>query len=99
MATRLPPTPPPDDRQRMQRVRVGLTGLAAVLLIVAIATAIATGVRRQATTERPVAGAGGPTLDNVKTGGDNTIDPRAEPMAQLGVAPGATEPKTAGTRR
>ena len=66
-----------DDR--MQRVRVGLTGLAVVLLIIALAAAV---FRR--------------VDDQVGTSGANnsakvlppSID---EPLAELGVAPGAAE--------
>lgn len=69
-----------EQRSRMQRVRVGITGLAAVLLLVALATAIATGVRNTATNEAA------PTIAPVDTAVDNTIEP-TEPLAQLGVAP------------
>lgn len=76
-------------RERMQRIRVGVTGLAAVVLLLALATALATGVRRNAATEpRP------PLADNaanVQATPSNVIDPNAEPLAQLGVAPGATD--------
>lgn len=63
-----------DDRQeQMQRVRIGLTGLAVVLLLVFVATFAIT--RLQA----PVA--------------NNSIaaDSSDEPLADLGVAPGASE--------
>ena len=67
----------------MQRVRVGVTGLAAVMLIVAVATAIASGVR-----SGPDALAG--TGNHASVNSSNAIEASSEPLAQLGVAPGAT---------
>jgi hypothetical protein len=61
----------------MQRVRVGLTGLAVVLLIVALATAVLRTVDRQVVGNSPA-----PSTDN----SDKSKD---EPLADLGVAPGA----------
>ena len=68
-----------DEKRRdgMQRVRVGLTGLAVVLLIVALATAVLRTVDRQAAGNSPA-----PNVDN----SDKSKD---EPLADLGVAPGA----------
>lgn len=68
-----------DEKRRdgMQRVRVGLTGLAVVLLIVALATAVLRTVDRQVVGNRPA-----PSVDN----SDKSKD---EPLADLGVAPGA----------
>ena len=71
----------------MQRLRVGVTGLAAILLVVLLATAIASGVRRKAGDET-AATASPPLTTTVDT--SNTVDPNAEPLAQLGVAPGGT---------
>ncbi len=65
----------------MQRVRVGITGLAAILLIVALATAIATGVRRSANATDAAA-----AVAPVGVNASNTID-KSEPLAQLGVTP------------
>ncbi len=66
-----------DDRQeRMQRMRVGLTGLAVVLLIVALATALFNRAGTLATSNSAA----------------NATQPKAEtdePLAHLGVAPGA----------
>ena len=80
---RLPPAAP---EERMQRLRVGITGLAAVLLVVLLTTAIATGMRRTAVAAQNTAV---PTVATVTQ--SNTIDPNSEPLAQLGVAPGATD--------
>ena len=64
-------------RGGMQRVRVGLTGLAVVLLLVALATAVRKTVDEQVVGTRPA-----PSVDN----SDKSKD---EPLADLGVAPGA----------
>lgn len=68
-----------DEKRRdgMQRVRVGLTGLAVVLLIVALATAVLRTVDQQVAGNDPA-----PSVDNA----DRSKD---EPLADLGVAPGA----------
>jgi hypothetical protein len=66
-----------ERRSGMQRVRVGLTGLAVVLLIVALATAVFNTVDRQvdANGAAPVAA--------------KTEKAENEPLADLGMAPGA----------
>jgi hypothetical protein len=63
--------------ERMQRIRVGLTGLAVVLLIIALGAAIFRRVDDQA-------GAGGANASTKVL--PPSID---EPLADLGVAPGA----------
>lgn len=69
-----------DERQeRMHRVRVGLTGLAVVLVLVFIATAIMTQISSNA-----VPAPGGSIVNNAA---DAEPD---EPLADLGVAPGAS---------
>ncbi len=83
MTERLPPDEP---GQRMQRVRVGVTGLAAIVLVVLLATAIASSVRRTAT-DAAAATAPPPVVATVAPPSNNT-DPNAEPLAQLGAAPG-----------
>ncbi len=65
--------------ERMQRIRVGLTGLAVVILIIALAAAVFRRVDDQA-------GASSPN-NSVKVL-PPSID---EPLAELGVAPGAAE--------
>lgn len=64
---------------RMQRVRVGLTGLAVVLLIIALAAAVFRRVDDEAGTSSVNSSAKvlPPSID--------------EPLAELGVAPGAAE--------
>jgi hypothetical protein len=70
---------PPFRDKSMQRVRVGLTGLACVFLLVMLATAFL----RMADTS----GTGG----NAAVATSNTTAPN-EPLAQLGVAPGNPMP-------
>jgi hypothetical protein len=72
--------PLPDERsERMNRIRVGLTGLAVVLVLVFIATAI---IARVNGNLQPNTNA---TASNSSSG--NAVD---EPLADLGVAPGAS---------
>jgi cobalamin synthase len=81
-----------DNRQEpMQRIRVGVTGLAAVILIVLLAAAIATSVRRTVNLDVPGATASLPAEE--KSANSKSVDPNAEPLAQLGVAPAAIEHK------
>jgi hypothetical protein len=72
--------------QVAQRVRVGMTGLAAVLLLIVLATVVFRAVR----TERPIAGPGAARPDLVENLASlNGGDARDEPLAELGVAPAA----------
>ncbi len=86
-----------DDRpgQRMQRLRVGVTGLAAVVLMVMLATAIASGVRESAGDSGN--GFAAPPVSATIAPSANTVDQASEPLAQLGAAPGgkADEPEPA----
>lgn len=70
------------SRDGMQRIRVGLTGLAVVLLVIALATAFFRMVDRQVVTNS----AGNESVSN---------KPKDEPLADLGVAPGAAPENTA----
>ena len=70
-------SPADDKRERMQRIRVGLTGLAVVLLIVVLATALFRRVDNQVLPS-----------DNINSVAPPKIIPN-EPLAELGVAPGA----------
>lgn len=75
----------------MQRIKVGATGLAAVLLMIALASAVLS----WASKEPPIAVAGAPKADVVANLTQaNASDPAAdatakEPLAELGVAPSA----------
>lgn len=80
-----------DPGQTTQRIRVGMIGLAAVLLLIGLAAA----VLATATRERPlrIAGAASPaTVANMAApgGGAGTDAKTSEPLAELGVAPSTT---------
>ena len=72
----------------MQRVRVGLTGLAAVMLIVAVSTAIfetaKEGEEKAATAAEDVRSA--QVVANML---ENATEAPSEPLAEIGVTPGA----------
>ena len=73
----------------MQRVRIGLTGLAFVFVLVLLGT-----VFSRASDERPIT-ANGMEMQHAPgplAGGDDAAKPTAkEPLAELGVAPGASD--------
>lgn len=73
----------------MQRVRVGLTGLAAVLLIVAVSTAIFESAKVRPD-EGPVAADDVRSEQVVANMLENTVEPPSEPLAEIGVTPGAS---------
>jgi hypothetical protein len=73
-----------ETRERMQRVRVGVTGLAAVILVVALVSAVASSLRQSATDSAIAA-----RPDVVPT--LNMVEEKSEPLAQLGVAPDAKD--------
>ncbi|WP_212611878.1 hypothetical protein [Sphingomonas baiyangensis] len=80
---------PPEPGQSMQRVRVAMTGLAAVTLLIGVAGVIFSAVDR----ETPVEAIGAASSDRVANmaAGANTlaIDTAIieEPLAEIGVAP------------
>ncbi|MCW4463090.1 hypothetical protein OK349_15355 [Sphingomonas sp. BT-65] len=82
---------PTDPKQSMQRVRVGLTGLASVLLLIGIASAIFSSANK----ERPVRadGASKPEVVANMTDGvlGNDMATKDEPIAELGIAPRTAE--------
>jgi hypothetical protein len=90
-----------DSAQAIHRVRVGLTGLAMVVVLIGIASAIFTSANR----ERPVSAVGASNVTVVAGIADtNTTQPKNnEPLAEIGVAPSApaADPldNTAGARR
>jgi hypothetical protein len=73
----------------MQRVRVGMTGLAAVILLIFGTSALSSFFARR---DAPVTAVGASNASVVAnlTGGDNMAAERSkdEPLAELGVAPG-----------
>jgi hypothetical protein len=77
-----------DPAQTSQRVRVGMIGLAAVLLLIGLAAAIFS----TASKERPFIVAGGARPDVVANmaAGNNALpvtSPSNEPLAELGITP------------
>ena len=72
-----------DRRESWRRIRVGVTGLAGILLLIGLTSAVLE--RLSPRTPEPVAA--GPGAQNAAK--DATKD---EPLAELGVAPGAAEP-------
>lgn len=76
----------PDHHHIMQRVKVGMIGLAAVILLIGIASAILGSLSRD---EPPAAAAGAAQANMVADmTATNTATPSAsEPLAELGVAP------------
>lgn len=71
----------------MQRVRVALTGLAAVLVLIGLASAMF----RYVSTEPPVTAVGAAkpeVVANIADGG--VANESSEPLAELGIAPGTT---------
>jgi hypothetical protein len=75
----------------MQRVKVGMVGLAAVVLLIGLASAIFSAANR----EKPITAAGAPQMTVVAnmTVANTTqaADPANEPLAELGVAPSAAD--------
>jgi len=76
-----------ESRERMQRVRVGVTGLAAVVLVVALATAISSGITRSAA---DAVTAPPPVVATLPPGGADASE-KSEPLAELGVTPDAKD--------
>lgn len=88
------------SEQSMMRALVGVAGLGVVVLIIALASAIFS----SASTERPVAVAGGAKPEAVAnlTAADNgaqAADGSREPLADLGVAPSAASNSSAPAKR
>lgn len=65
----------PNSSERIQRVRIGLTGLAFVFLLVLLGTAVSRSGDDPAARQAQADGVG------------NAVEPE-EPLAQIGVAPG-----------
>lgn len=88
-----------DHAQAMQRIRVGMTGLAAVILLMVLSFAIFSSANREA----PVSAAGASNASVVAnlTGSDNAASDRTrdEPLAELGVAPSTDDPSAAAEAR
>lgn len=78
--------PVSDPSQAIQRVKVGVIGLAAVMLLIGLASVIIGSASR----ERPVSAIGAPKAEVIANMAiDNGGSPASEPLAELGVAPSA----------
>jgi len=79
----------------MQRVRVGMTGLAMVLVLIGLASAIFSSANR----DEPVSAIGAPNASVVanitgEPGNTATEKGKDEPLAELGVAPSTSSTDT-----
>ena len=75
-----------DKRAGMQRVRVGLTGLGAVLLVVAVSTAIFESARHRPGDNVVAVNASQQTVANMV---GNTAAAPSDPLTEIGVTPAA----------
>lgn len=82
------------NHQVMQRVKVGLVGLAAVILLIGLASAVFSAANRERAADAAAAAkaevATSPVVANAAIAADAN-----EPLAELGVAPTAAEANTA----
>jgi len=88
---------PSDPQSSMQRVRVGLTGLASVMLLMGVASAIFSSAKEEA----PVLAEGAPKPDVVANMTEGMVtnsatEPKDEPIAELGIAPRTAESPDSG---
>ncbi|OWK32044.1 hypothetical protein [Sphingomonas mucosissima] len=74
--------------QAMQRVRVGMVGLAAVILLIGLASALFSAANRQ---QSSTAATSAGEVANMTATNTMAADADNEPLAQLGVAPSAAE--------
>lgn len=86
------------SNQAMQRVKVGMVGLALVVLLIGLASAIFSAASR----EKPIVAVGAPQsefITNMTAANSSAAasEPN-EPLAELGVAPRATETGRAAER-
>ncbi len=72
----------PDPHQAMQRVKVGMIGLAAVVLLIALASTILASLSR----DQPAGVAAQPDIAANVAAGNETALPN-EPLAELGISP------------
>lgn len=92
-------TKTPSGSETIQRVRVGMIGLAAVVLIIGLASAIFSSAHR----ERSIAAADAPRADAVANmslvNATQPVGAPNEPLAELGVAPSTTNGTMAAAPR
>ncbi|MBY0304019.1 MAG: hypothetical protein B7Y43_15680 [Sphingomonas sp. 28-62-20] len=78
-----------EPSQAIQRVKVGMTGLAFVMLLIGLASAIFSSASREPVPVTIADGVRPPLAANLTSPADNVTDPVKEPLAELGVAPSA----------
>ncbi|HEX8192201.1 MAG TPA: hypothetical protein VF552_04810 [Allosphingosinicella sp.] len=83
-----------ENIQRMQRVRIGLTGLAFVFVLVLLATILV----RRPSEEAPLTANLVDQQTGQRAGGGNAMGEPQEPLAELGVAPGNAETNTSNSK-
>jgi len=79
----------PEPSQSIQRVKVGITGLAFVILLIGLASAIFSSASREPVPATAADGARPELIANLAAVPLNVTDPVKEPLAELGVAPSA----------
>ena len=77
-----------DKPQSMQRVRVGMIGLAAVILLIGLASFVLSGIRDEARRQED-GGSNAAVIANMAATDDLPGNVSDEPLADLGVAPGS----------
>lgn len=80
------PISPEETAQAMQRVRVGLTGLALVLVMIGLANAIFNSAKRDDTVVA-IGASNAEVVANITDGNVVVEKGKDEPLAELGVAP------------
>ncbi|RZM11758.1 MAG: hypothetical protein EOP68_02930 [Sphingomonas sp.] len=83
-----------DSSQSLQRVKVGLIGLAAVVLLIALASAILGSATRDVA---PVGSAQSNLVAEMAAGNESA--PAGEPLAEIGVAPSTTNAQDVAAAR
>lgn len=78
----------------MQRVRIGLTGLASVFLLVLIAAAIFSMVgHKENSNESEMVQDAADAANGISSPDQKQVVPPKEPLAELGVTPGNSQPR------
>jgi cobalamin synthase len=79
------------NHQVMQRVKVGLVGLAAVILLIGLASAVFSAANRERAAEAAAAAKTEVAVNPVVANTATPADAAKEPLAELGVAPTTAE--------
>ncbi|WP_375428326.1 hypothetical protein [uncultured Sphingomonas sp.] len=82
----------------MQRVRVGMIGLAAIILLIGLASIILSGVRDERAAES-AGGSNAAVVANMAAIDEALLNESDEPLADLGVAPGSASVDATGNGR